>query len=226
MSAKIKGRIRKVEPVGKRYAVLSVSPEVPGSLPQRPGQYTQITFSPDENPLTNVYSIASAPRADGSFDLCVQLSDERLKALLPLWTAGQNRVEYSNPAGNFFVPPETHPAILIAGGSGITPLKAILEDRVKNKAKSVLLYGCGDDREIPFYQELKALKGPTTEVHFFAEKVEAGLAIPGRPQQKLSEYLNPSHHFLMCGPPAFMDDVRKSLENAGVSEEHIHQDRY
>lgn len=215
-----------MEPVGNRYAVLNITPDTPAPLPQRPGQYTQITFSPDQNPLTNVYSIASAPRTDGSFELCVQLNDERLKAMLPLWEQGQGAVEYSKPAGNFFVPAETLPAVLIAGGSGITPLKAILEERVKQGAETVLLYGCSDDRAIPFYESLKALAGPSTEILFFAETVAAGRAIRGRPQDKLSNYAAARKHFLMCGPPPFMDAIRKSLLDAGVSAEHIHQDRY
>ena len=227
MSAKIKGRISKVEPVGSRYAVLSINPEVPRPLPQRPGQYTQITFSPEKEPLTNVYSIASAPRADGSFELCVQLTDERLKGLISLWQSGKGRtVEYTLPAGNFFVPPESVASVLIAGGSGITPLKAILEERAKQNAETVLLYGCSDDKAIPFYTDLKALdKGPT-EVHFFAETVSLGRATLGRPQQKLAAYIDPDKHFLMCGPPAFMASIRHELAAAGVSDQHIHQDRY
>jgi ferredoxin-NADP reductase len=226
LTLKLQGRITKMEPVGARYAVLGISPDHGDPPPQRAGQYTKITFSPEKDPLSNIYSIASAPRADGSFDLCVQLNDDRLKSWLDGVQPGKTWVEYTEPAGNFFIPPEDRTAVLIAGGSGITPLKAILEERAGRNAPTILLYGCADDEAIPFFDELSALKSAATQIWIFAEKIVTARASHGRPQQKLGVFIDPLSHYLMCGPPAFMEAIREELSAAGIDADHIHQDRY
>lgn len=232
MTHKISAVLERFERLGERYAILQIKPEKE-LWSHRPGQYTEIEFGEGEKAFHKVYSIASAHNE--LLDFCIQWNDPQLLESALHWKIGVTTFHLKPAAGNFYVPPHQTPVVLIAGGSGVTPLKAILEDRAKqdNKAaKTVLLYGCSDDNEIPFHDELTRIAKNTTgsvDVRFFAEHQldkSNSRAEPGRPLQVLSQYLDFDTEYLMCGPPPFMEATRAALIKAGISPQQIHQDRY
>jgi ferredoxin-NADP reductase len=235
LAQKITGTLVQFERLGDRYAVLQIKPNS-NSWKHNPGQYTEIGFSEGEKPLNKIYSIASAVRDDGVLDFCIQLNDVDLLEASKTWVLAKTEFKLAPAAGNFHVPPYQRPVVLLAGGSGITPLKAILEDRVynggKDLAQTVLLFGCSDDEEIPFHEELRRLAASRPAqviVRFFAEKKIAKddkRAEAGRPMAVLDTYVSPDSDYLMCGPPPFLNATRAHLIQAGIPAEQIHQDRY
>lgn len=219
--------VRRIEYVGRRYAIVEalVSPDFIHS----PGQYTKVVFEDNEGTFERYYSIASAPRGDGSFELCLILDDQRTRQLVAGWATGST-FRCSAPAGRFAIPHKQRPVVCIAGGSGITPLKAIIEDRLQHGATTatVLLYGCQTDAEIPFYEALKELadEHPAFHLQIFADQISMGRALPGRPLDQLDRFIIENADYLLCGPPAFMEAARGLLLQRGVAPEAIHQDRY
>lgn len=216
--------------VGKRYVLLTLRATLTAPV-HVAGQYTQLEFVDELGSFRKFYSIASAPQKDRRFDLCLLLDDPRLKQ----WTFEQKlgaTVRYARPSGRFFVPSLQQPVVMIAGGSGVTPLRAILEDRLnsaENSASAELLFGCQSDLEIPFYADLLALEARfprRVRVHFFADEVTASRARAGRPLDGLRDFIAPDRVYLLCGPPAFMHAAQKILHEAGVSPQHVHQDRF
>lgn len=231
MAHNISAKLVHFERLGERYAILRVQPEK-DLWSHRPGQYTEIYFGEGTNAFSKIYSIASAHHE--LLDFCIQMNDPQLVESSKSWIVNETTYELKPAAGNFYVPPYTTPVVMIAGGSGVTPLKAIFEDRAMQEtvARTVMLYGCGDDLEIPFYQELKTLaedsKGKV-EVRFFAEHSldpSKSRAESGRPLSALLDYISFESDYLMCGPPMFMEATRAALIKAGISPLQIHQDRY
>jgi ferredoxin-NADP reductase len=140
--------VRRIEYIGRRYAIIEAqaSPDFVHS----PGQFTKVALVDEEGTFERFYSIASAPHGDGRFELCLILDEQRTRQLVAGWAPGSTFI-CSAPAGRFTVPPYQNPVVGVAGGSGITPLKAIIEDRLQTAAAStILLYGCQNDAEIPF----------------------------------------------------------------------------
>lgn len=232
MTHKISATLVRFERLGERYAILQIQPDK-ALWSHRPGQYTEIEFGEGEQSFIKTYSIASAHNE--LLDFCIQMNDPQLVEASENWEVGTTTFQLKPAAGNFYIPPYETPVILIAGGSGVTPLKAIFEDRAKEgpgAARTVLLYGCGDDFEIPFHDELVTVaqdaKGPV-EVRFFAEHIldqQKSRAESGRPLQVLPQYVAFDTEYLMCGPPPFMEATRAALIKAGISPQQIHQDRY
>lgn len=237
MAQKIMATLVHFERTGDRYAVIRLKPQT-NNWKHKPGQYTEITFGEGPDALTKTYSIGSAMRADDSLDFCMQWNDPQLSELAKSWQTGQTEFGLSPAAGHFHIPSYKRSVVLLAGGSGITPLKAILEDRMyhagkgQDSARSVLLYGCSDDQDIPFHDALKALADRHADritLRFFAERLlakDGGRAEVGRPLSALATYLTADAEYLMCGPPPFLDAARAVLLQAQIPAEQIHQDRY
>ncbi|WP_141735338.1 ferredoxin--NADP reductase [Oligoflexus tunisiensis] len=229
---KTKGRefrasVRRIEYVGRRYAIIEAqgTPDFNHS----PGQFIKIAFVDKQGTFERYYSIASAPRNDHSFELCIILDDERTRDLVTAWAPGSTLI-CSAPSGRFTNPPKDQPVVCVAGGSGITPLKAIIEDRLEHgpSAATVLLYGCQSDTEIPFFEALQSLgrEHPSFQLQIFADNISMGQALAGRPLDQLEHFILPDAHYLLCGPPGFMEAARRLLVERGVRADAIHQDRY
>ncbi len=219
--------IEGLQTIGTRYVVITL--RALADFKYHAGQFTQVVFDDELGDFRKYYSIASAPRINGRFDLCLLLDDTRLRQWVMRQTLGR-KLFVTPPSGRFYVPPLEQPVTMVAGGSGVTPLRAILESRAATSlaAPTHLLYGCKTDEEIPFYESLQALHSinPKMHVHFFADDVALGRARLGRPLDALSEFVTSSDDYLLCGPPAFMSGAQKILQDAGVAPERIHQDRF
>jgi predicted ferric reductase len=115
---------------------------------------------------------------------------------------------------------------LIAGGIGITPIRALIEEMDGNL---VLVYRVLRDEDIVFGHELKNLaetKG--MDLHF----VVGDHAAPG------GEYLlSPAHlrelipditdrEVYICGPPAMSDFIERNVRQAHVPPKYIHTERF
>ncbi len=212
--------------VGHRYVVLTL--KSPASFHFYAGQYTQLEFSDLDGRFKKYYSIASAPRSDHTFELCLLVDDTRVWQWIRSQSLGQT-VRVAPAAGNFHRPHPERRVIMIGGGSGITPLKALFEARAQDlqSASTILLYGCQNDGEIPFYHELLAqtARHPKMAVHFFAEDLITQRAQQGRPLDQLHKFIDSEADYLLCGPKGMMESAHDLLIAQGIPPSHIHRDR-
>src|SRR4029077_13707291 len=108
------------------------------------------------------YSIASAPRVDGRIELSVErLPDGEVSPYLTQDLVVGDRVELRGPIGGWFVwrDHQTEPIQLVAGGSGIVPLMAMLRsrERFRSTAPFRLLYSVRHPASIWYRDELENL---------------------------------------------------------------------
>src|ERR1700740_1398726 len=98
------------------------------------GQHADVRLTASDGySAVRSYSIASAPNAEGRVELTVErLPDGEVSAYLTQEVAVGDRVELRGPIGGWFVwrSQQTEPIQLIAGGSGIVPLMAMIRSRV------------------------------------------------------------------------------------------------
>jgi ferredoxin-NADP reductase len=140
-----------------RSIVLGV-PEWPG---HRAGQHVDVRLTAEDGyQAQRSYSIASAPD-DERLVLTVELlPDGEVPYLVEELRAG-DVLELRGPIGGYFVwdTSVTGPLLLIAGGSGIAPLMAMLRHRaaVASRAAARLIYSSRSWREVIFRAELAKL---------------------------------------------------------------------
>lgn len=189
------------------------------------------------SPLRKPYSIASAPwevARTGMMQLLIQIDDSALDPHLERATPG-TQIDVEGPFGTFGLPagdpPE--PLLLVAGGTGIAPLRSILMACLASAATPpiAVIYSARSAGEFAFLSELKALhsEGRIT-AHFTVTRTDPG-AWPGRGgriDRVLLETALPSAaaRCLICGPPQLVSDTKRLLEGIGVPGERILTERY
>jgi ferredoxin-NADP reductase len=153
------------------------------------------------------YSIASAPREDGRLELSVErLPDGEVSPYLTQELAVGDRVELRGPIGGWFVwhKEQTAPIQLIAGGSGIVPLMAMIRSRAAAGSSA------------PFrYTRTAPLNWPRPPGRIDAELV----AESGWPST-----LSPTCY--VCGPTSFVEHVTGLLTALGHVPDRIRTERF
>ena len=120
--------------------------------------------------------------------------------------------------------------LLVAGGIGITPLRALLEELPTRRGDLTLIYRARDPRDVVFRAELDAiarLNGAT--VHYLVGR-RGSPAVPPDPlgPETLSSLVPDAQErdVYVCGPDPMMAAVRQSLRTLGVPANQIHTERF
>jgi predicted ferric reductase len=137
------------------------------------------------------------------------------------------RVIVEGPFGSFTAAARRRPRVaLIAGGVGITPIRALLEDLQGGPRDITVVYRALHDDDVILRAELDELAGRRgVEVHYLLG--EHGAAEPLSPERLRA--LMPdiaSRDVYVCGPPAMVEATRATLGRSGVSRRHIVTERF
>lgn len=120
--------------------------------------------------------------------------------------------------------------LFIAGGIGITPIRALMERMVQQGKDVVLLYGNRTAQDVVFADELTALakKSSVTLVNIFSDAAPVG-AEQGMIDAVRIKRLVPDVHdrdVFLCGPAPMIDAVREWLQSLGVPPQRIHFEKF
>ena len=202
----------------------------------RPGQFLTFRWSVDGRRITRSYTISSSPTHKNYVEItpkrmengCISafLNDRAKPGLL---------VEASGPHGRFYFDETLHKNIvLIAAGSGITPMISMLRylEDLHLATPVRLLYCVRTAADIIFQNELERLGRSLPNF-----KHEVCLSQPhpswaGHSGRLTGEILSPhvidphSHTFFLCGPQGFMDNARQILLALGVNLDQILQESF
>jgi ferredoxin-NADP reductase len=213
------------------------------SLPEwtahRPGQHYDIRLTAEDGYSTQrSYSIASEPERKGEIDISVErIADGEVSSfLLDTVTVG-DRFEVRGPIGGYFVWDRSigGPLLLVAGGSGVVPLMAILRHRavagVKDPAR--LLYSARTYEQIIYAKELEMLsRNSGLGVAYTLTRSQPpgwkgySRRIDDAMLKEVSGPLGPGALAYVCGPTTLVEAVADGLELVGLPAEHIRTERF
>src|SRR6201997_3612769 len=147
------------ETASARTLTLEV-PDWPGHVA---GQHVDVRLTaPDGYSAVRSYSIASAPRSDGRIEITVErLPNGEVSPYLTQEVMVGDELELRGPIGGWFVwrSDQMEPIQLVAGGSGIVPLMAMLRSRrsARSSAPFRLLYSVREPGAVFYRDELQRL---------------------------------------------------------------------
>ena len=226
-----------VEVVAETPHVKTIVFDVPGWPGHRAGQHVDVRLTAEDGyQAERSYSIASA--SDGTrVALTVQrLEDGEVSPYLTDELRPGDKIELRGPIGGYFVwePSEGGPLMLVAGGSGIVPLMAMIRTRAAadDDTETRLLYSTRSQDDVIYRDELERLSGNgLTVVHTltdsqppgwtsYARRVDAGMLAEVTPA--------PANRprFYACGPTPFVEAVAESLVQLGHDPRAIKTERF
>ncbi len=192
-----------------------------------PGQFFLWRFvTPSGWWQAHPFSLSAAPTADYMRITVKDLGDHtaRLQRIRP-----GVRVLAEGPYGTFTTERRSRRRVLlIAGGIGITPLRALL-DAFGPRDDVVLLYRVATNDDIAFAEELgRFAAAPNMRIHVIPG-TEIGddntdqLSVPAL-QRGVPDIA--TRDCFVCGPPPFIDALKRRLARLGVPRRQIHFERF
>jgi predicted ferric reductase len=172
------------------------------------------------------FSLSAIPTGD-SLRLTVKAVGDFSRAIGKLEPG--TRVFVEGPFGVFTSAARRRPAVvLIAGGIGITPLRTLFEE-LSESAEVTLLYRVISRSDIIFEEELREVErrnGATLHLLIGDHCTRKGATLLG--PENLAKLVPgiADRDVYICGPAAMMDATRQALDQLGVPEEQIHNERF
>jgi predicted ferric reductase len=222
-----------------RYTVESVTPEAPDvvsivisgrhldELQAQPGQFFRWRFLASGLWWTSLpYSLSAAPR-DDLLRITVKAAGDHSAALHGL--ASGTRVIASGPYGALTAARRRrHKVLLIGGGVGITPLRALLETLPASPGDLKLIYRVSSMRDVVFRHELEELAEARDARVWFVPGPRKELGVNPLSGGELTRRIPDltDHDVYLCGPPGLTSAVTRELRDAGVPRRHIHEESF
>ena len=182
--------------------------------------------------LRKPYSIACSPgqatRAQ-ALELLVQIDDaDPANPHLERLTPG-TPVDVDGPLGTFALPPNGGSSVLlVAGGTGIAPLRSMLWDAIEHRPlqRMTLIYSVRSVDEIAYEQELRELAASgrlDLRLTITREGPESWLGPRGRIDAALVQSViqTADTRCVLCGPAGMIADVTALLVAAGINRDSI-----
>lgn len=208
-------------------------------MPFEPGQFLTLKTTPKgaQKSLTRSYTVSSAP-SDPHYRISVKREGRVSSFLHDDMTIGST-IEIKAPKGAFTMDmDERRPAVLLAGGVGITPMvsmvrQAAIDGFARRYHRPItLIHAAQTTQQRAFLKELNQLQeqsgGALTYLSVIsspAENETAGVHYhaKGRVTANLLQKLLPidDYDFYLCGPPAFMQAMYDIVIKLGVNNRRI-----
>jgi len=211
---------------------------------QRAGQHVDIRLTAEDGyQAERAYSIASAPGEDLAITV-ERLDDGEVSPYLTEEVRAGDVLEVRGPIGGYFVWENGFggPLLLVAGGSGVVPLRSILRHRARTGSLVPvrLLYSSRNWADVIYRAELDGLVSGGVEVVYtltgsqppgwrgYARRVDARMlaevAWPAAPSPAGSPSDGPLAY--VCGPTSFVESVAAGLVGLGYPAGRVKTERF
>jgi len=181
---------------------------------------------------TRSYSLSGPPTEAKHYRLSIKREDHGLvsRHFHDKMTVG-SLIETGAPSGDFVVPCSRCPLVLASAGVGLTPMVAMLHAVAHQDRPVWYVHGARNGQDHAMRDEVGHLVGANKYVNqriFYSQPDQSDVLgkdydAKGRltAEDLLSLNAGPEAHYMLCGPAAFLAEIRIGLE-AGVPNDRIH----
>lgn len=231
------GKVIRLEQETPRTASLYLDvPDWPGHLA---GQHVDIRLTAEDGyQAQRSYSIASAPEP-GRLALTVErLDDGEVSPYLVGEVRVGEEIELRGPIGGYFVwrPEDPRPLLMVAGGSGIVPLMAMLRLRAgqAHRPPTRVLYSSRTIEDVIYRDELEKLGAADLDLMVHTTLTRSQPPGWGGYKRRIDRAMlvevgwtvDKSPLVFVCGPTAFVETAANSLVDEGYDPSWIKTERF
>lgn len=220
----------------KRFRFDLVRPKVMNYVP---GQFIQLrtpVYFQGGEEVYRSYSIASDPADKSAIEIimrkvpngiCTTYCFDYLKV--------GDKVSFIGPDGDFHLSDTDSPIVFIAGGSGMAPIRCILNQmrNVGSKRKAVYYFGTNKVSELFMLEEMKRFENDLEDFRFVPvvaapEPGEIWTGLTGLVTDAVESNLKNAANYeaYLCGSPGMIEASRKVLSRLGIPKDKIYYDSF
>ena len=217
------------ETADARSITLAVPPEAADRFVHRPGQFLTVAVPSERTGVVaRCYSISSAPVAGGPLTITVKrTTDGYASSWLCDHVRPGDTLRVLPPSGTFSPASLDADLLLLAAGSGITPVISIVRAALAEGAgRVVLLYANRDEASVIFAAELAALAAAHPDRLLVVHWLESVQGLPRREQVRAFAAPYLAWDAFVCGPAAFLEVAVAALRDLGFPRARRHQERF
>jgi len=221
--------------VSETPSVRTITLAVPDWPGHRAGQHLDVRLTADDGyTAERSYSIASAPGEPVALTV-ERLDDGEVSPYLTEDLRVGDQLELRGPVGGYFVwePTDMVPLLLVAGGSGVVPLRAIVRERQRSGSDVPvrLLYSSRTLADVIYRDELDSYTDGISVSYTLTRAQPPGwTGHAGRVTPALlAEVAWPAHEgplAFVCGPTSFVETVAEGLVGLGYPADRVKTERF
>jgi ferredoxin-NADP reductase len=212
-------RIEPVTPEINRYTFSAVD----GSWlpPFSGGSHVQVLIPFEGETRRNAYSLMSSPYDTSRYQIAVRRVDDGRRGSIAMHTGVREGdvLSVTTPANLFPLSKHARHHLFIAGGVGVTPIYAQLDELSLKGGSFELHLAVRGSEHAALGRELKSLYGDRVTIYGDGDgtRFDALAVLSGRPL---------GTHTYVCGPARMVDDVIESAHALGWTDSHVHFERF
>lgn len=213
-----------------------------GKIKYKSGQFLTLCIDINGEEFRRAYSLNSSPKVDKTLCVTVKKIDNgKVSNHIFKSIKSGDKIKVIKPTGNFTIVPDkkiSRHIVLIAGGSGITPMMSMAKTILHEEPNSIvsLIYSNRQEGSIIFNEHLKEMvkdfEGRFTIRHILSQPSAEWQGLRGRlDPAKLREIISTlpekeEREFYICGPEGMMNVSLQTLTNLGISEKKINLESF
>ncbi|NVK37333.1 MAG: ferredoxin reductase [Gammaproteobacteria bacterium] len=193
------------------------------------GQYIELTVQKDGAWISRFFSISSSPtyfQRTGLIELSIRIQEKgRITPWLPQALHKGEFVNISPALGDFTLDSKPASVCFIAGGSGITPFRSMLQniqlEQTQSKQAITLMYYARSAQHFAFADDFEQLAAQHSNITLKLINSE----IDGNISSNHLEYFsqaNKDTHFYVCGPSPMIQSARQLLKERNYPDDQVH----
>ena len=218
---------------GVRHLALEVAGAAPFDF--RPGQHVRLSVPLGGGFEERYYSIASPPRGNNRFELCVATGDNPGGRALAALAPG-DELRCWGPGGQFALRKPLRDSLFVGTGTGVAPLRSmilsVLSEPLRGDRRIALLLGARTPERLLYREEMERLATEVESFDFWPTLTRADggwLGRRGRVLMHLADALSDRHNetdVYLCGQPEMVSTVTEQLLAAGLDEDALFFEKY
>lgn len=201
------------------------------------GQFVSVREPrPDGKPVTRAYSIASPPRSDNTFDLCLNRVENGFMSNYLCDVDEGHEVHMHGPHGHFVMKPERKDAVFISTGTGVAPFRGMVHwlfaDESRNHGHEFwLVFGTRYEQDIYYRDEFEKLAQEHPNFHYVVTLSRCGdqwTGCRGYVQDQVRTIVEGRQDMeaYICGLNNMVSANRELLKSLGWDRKQIIFERY
>ncbi len=204
------------------HDIVGLTLTVPDEFSWLPGQYVDLHV-PGADGARRSFSIANLPGSSGppTVELMIKrYPGGRLSGMLGEQIAAGSELGFTGPYGAFHLRRSEAPILMIAGGSGMAPVLAVLRQLAGEGCERPVrfFYGAREERDLFALEEIAALGERLTDFRF--------IPVTGRYVHEAVDEELEAPDVYMCGPPPMLEATEALLLERGIDPARIFQDKF